>query len=160
MAARAVPQDHVSRLSPGAKCACFSIVAIVDASRVQSSGPVMAEREVVVGPGAKVRRDAGVFQEPGPETIIKIIGTMALAGILAACTFGPPANPTTGGLEAGSSGAIIGCLVTIPIGCAPGAVVGAVAGGTLGATGNALAVPPPPAAPPPRAAAAYQPGQQ
>jgi hypothetical protein len=82
--------------------------------------------------------------------MIRIISTIALGGALAACTLGAPANPTAGGLEAGSSGAVIGCLVTIPIGCAPGAVVGAVAGGTLGATGNAATV-----TPPSRAAAAY-----
>jgi hypothetical protein len=85
--------------------------------------------------------------------MIRIISTIALAAALGACTVGRPANPTTGGVEAGSSGAVIGCLVTIPIGCAPGAVVGAAAGGTLGATGKAVAVPPPP--PPPRAATAY-----
>jgi hypothetical protein len=112
----------------------------------------MAEREVVPGRSARVGRDAEVFQQPGPEAIIKIISTMALAGVLAACTFGKPDSPTMGSVQAGSSGAVIGCLITIPIGCAPGAVVGAVAGGTLGASGNALAVPPAP--PPPRAAAA------
>jgi hypothetical protein len=85
----------------------------------------------------------------------KIFSMIVLAGVLAACTFGAPANQTMGGVEGGSSGAVLGCLVTIPIGCAPGAVIGGVAGGTLGATGNAVAVPPPPAAaPPPRAAAA------
>jgi hypothetical protein len=84
--------------------------------------------------------------------MIKTIGTIALAGALAACTVGRPANPTVSGVEGGSSGALIGCLVTIPIGCAPGAVVGAAAGGTLGATGRAVAVTPPP---PPRAVAAY-----
>jgi hypothetical protein len=76
--------------------------------------------------------------------MIKIIGTIAVAGALAACTVGQPANHTTGGVEGGSSGAVIGCLVTIPIGCAPGAVVGGVAGGTLGATGHAVPVTPPP----------------
>jgi hypothetical protein len=114
----------------------------------------MPERELVAGRGARVGRDAGVFQEPGPDAIIKIISTMALAGVLAACTFGKPESPTMGGVQAGSSGAVIGCLITIAIGCAPGAVVGAVAGGTLGATGSALAVPPPPAPPPPPRAAA------
>jgi hypothetical protein len=79
----------------------------------------------------------------------KIIWCLMVTSVLAACTFGPPPSPAAGGVEAGSSGAVIGCLVTIPIGCAPGAVVGAVAGGTLGGTGNAFAVPPPPASPPP-----------
>ena len=82
--------------------------------------------------------------------MIKLISTTALAIPLAACTAGLPANPTVGGVEGGSSGAVIGCLVTIPIGCAPGAVVGGAAGGTLGATGHAVAVPPPP-----RAATSY-----
>jgi hypothetical protein len=47
--------------------------------------------------------------------MIKIISTITLAGALAACTAGTPANPTMGGVEGGSSGAVIGCLVTIPI---------------------------------------------
>ena len=60
-------------------------------------------------------------QEEGRGTLIKVISTVALAGALAACTVGRPANPTVGGTEGGSSGALIGGLVTIPIGCAPGA---------------------------------------
>jgi hypothetical protein len=85
--------------------------------------------------------------------MIKIMSAIAFAGTLAACTIGPPADPTMSGVEGGSTGAVIGCLVTIWIGCAPGAVVGAVAGGTLGATGNAVAIMPPPQ--PARSGAAY-----
>jgi len=85
---------------------------------------------------------ARVLTNRGNETggtMIKTMSAIALAGTLAACTVGRPATPTAGGVEGGSSGALIGCLVTIPIGCAPGAVVGTAAGGTLGATGHAVA---------------------
>jgi hypothetical protein len=75
--------------------------------------------------------------------MVRIISAIALLGALGACTLGhPPQNTATA--ESSGSGALVGCLVTIPIGCAPGAVVGAAAGGAVGATGNAVAVNPPP----------------
>jgi hypothetical protein len=42
-------------------------------------------------------------------------------------------NTVRGGLGGAGLGAVIGCLVTIPIGCAPGAAVGAAVGGGGGA---------------------------
>ena len=39
--------------------------------------------------------------------------------------------------------AVIGCLITIPIGCAPGAAVGAAVGGGTGAVVGAASTPPP-----------------
>lgn len=75
--------------------------------------------------------------------MFRIISAIAVVCSLGACTLGHPPQDTATAEGAGS-GAVIGCLVTIPIGCAPGAVVGAAAGGAMGATGKATAVTPPP----------------
>ena len=52
-------------------------------------------------------------------------------------------NTVRGGLGGAGVGALIGCLVTIPVGCAPGAVVGAAWGGGGGALIGAAATRPP-----------------
>jgi hypothetical protein len=53
------------------------------------------------------------------------------------------ANTVRGGAGGAGLGALIGCLVTIPIGCAPGAVVGAAWGGGGGAVIGAASTRPP-----------------
>jgi hypothetical protein len=56
-----------------------------------------------------------------------------------------PGNVAAGGVSGAALGAGIGCLATLPIGCAPGAAVGAAIGGGSGAViGAAASVPPPP----------------
>ena len=50
-------------------------------------------------------------------------------------------NTLRGGAGGAGLGALIGCLVTIPVGCAPGAVVGAAWGGGGGALIGAAATP-------------------
>ena len=83
--------------------------------------------------------------------MIKLVSAIALVSALGACTMGhPPQDMATA--QGGASGATIGCLVTIPIGCVPGAIVGAAAGGAMGATGSAVPVNPPPT----QQAAAYR----
>jgi hypothetical protein len=49
------------------------------------------------------------------------------------------ANTLRGGAGGAGLGALIGCLVTLPIGCAPGAAVGAAWGGGGGALIGAAA---------------------
>jgi hypothetical protein len=82
---------------------------------------------------------------------MKVIGALVLVSGLAACSPNPAANTTEGGLGEAATGAAIGCVATIPIGCAPGAAVGAAIGGGVGAAGGlASTTPPPPSyAPPP-----------
>jgi hypothetical protein len=53
------------------------------------------------------------------------------------------ANTVRGGAGGAGLGALIGCLVTIPVGCAPGAVVGAAWGGGGGALIGAATTRPP-----------------
>jgi hypothetical protein len=53
------------------------------------------------------------------------------------------ANTLKGGAGGAGLGALIGCLVTIPIGCGPGAAVGAAWGGGGGAVIGAAATRPP-----------------
>ena len=53
------------------------------------------------------------------------------------------ANTLRGGVGGAGVGALIGCLVTIPIGCAPGAAVGAAWGGGGGAVIGAATTRPP-----------------
>src|SRR5208282_5322749 len=67
--------------------------------------------------------------------MIKLYGAIALVTGLAACSPNPVANTTQGGLGGAATGAAIGCLATIPIGCAPGAAVGAAVGGGVAAAG-------------------------
>jgi hypothetical protein len=55
----------------------------------------------------------------------------------------PAKHAAKGALFGGGAGALIGCLVTIPIGCAPGAAVGAAIGGGGGAVAGAASTPPP-----------------
>ena len=55
----------------------------------------------------------------------------------------PAKHAARGALAGGGAGALIGCLVTIPIGCAPGAAVGAAIGGGGGAVVGAASTPPP-----------------
>jgi hypothetical protein len=58
----------------------------------------------------------------------------------------PGRNVVAGGAGGAALGAAIGCLATLPIGCAPGAAFGAAVGGGGGAViGAAASVPPPPA---------------
>lgn len=52
-------------------------------------------------------------------------------------------NTVRGGLGGAGVGALIGCLVTIPIGCGPGAAVGAAWGGGGGAVIGAAVTHPP-----------------
>jgi len=52
-------------------------------------------------------------------------------------------NTLKGGAGGAGLGALIGCLVTIPIGCGPGAAVGAAWGGGGGAVIGAAATRPP-----------------
>ncbi|HZZ67522.1 MAG TPA: hypothetical protein VFE18_05055 [Phenylobacterium sp.] len=52
-------------------------------------------------------------------------------------------NTVRGGLGGAGVGALIGCLVTIPIGCGPGAAVGAAWGGGGGAVIGAATTHPP-----------------
>lgn len=52
-------------------------------------------------------------------------------------------NTVRGGLGGAGLGALIGCLVTIPVGCGPGAAVGAAWGGGGGAVIGAAATHPP-----------------
>jgi|HubBroStandDraft_1064217.scaffolds.fasta_scaffold56402_2 hypothetical protein len=57
----------------------------------------------------------------------------------------PGRNVVAGGVGGAALGAAIGCLATLPIGCAPGAAFGAAVGGGGGAViGAAASVPPPP----------------
>jgi hypothetical protein len=53
------------------------------------------------------------------------------------------ARTLRGGAGGAGLGALIGCLVTIPIGCAPGAAVGAALGGGGGAVIGAATTRPP-----------------
>jgi len=53
------------------------------------------------------------------------------------------ANTLKGGVGGAGLGALIGCLVTIPVGCAPGAAVGAAWGGGGGAVIGAAVTRPP-----------------
>jgi uncharacterized membrane protein len=55
----------------------------------------------------------------------------------------PAKHAARGALAGGGMGALIGCLVTIPIGCAPGAAIGAAVGGGGGAVVGAASTPPP-----------------
>lgn len=60
----------------------------------------------------------------------------------------PAGNTVAGGMSGAAVGAGIGCLATLPIGCAPGAAVGAAIGGGTGAVvGAASSVPQPPPQP-------------
>ena len=55
-----------------------------------------------------------------------------------------PGKHALGGGAAGAGlGALIGCIVTIPIGCGPGAAIGAAVGGGTGAVVGAATTPPP-----------------
>ena len=65
------------------------------------------------------------------------------------------ANTLRGGVGGAGLGALIGCLVTIPIGCAPGAAVGATWGGGGGAVIGAASTRPPRGAHPRVARADY-----
>jgi hypothetical protein len=60
-----------------------------------------------------------------------LLATSLLA--LGACTHDPVQNTAEGGVGGAGAGAAIGCLATLPIGCAPGAAVGAAVGGGAGA---------------------------
>jgi hypothetical protein len=55
----------------------------------------------------------------------------------------PAVHAVRGGLTGAGFGAVIGCIVTIPIGCAPGAAFGAAVGGGGGAVVGAATTPPP-----------------
>jgi hypothetical protein len=54
----------------------------------------------------------------------------------------PGKHALRGGVVGAGGGALIGCLVTIMIGCAPGAAVGAAVGGGGGAVVGAATTPP------------------
>ena len=58
---------------------------------------------------------------------MKMYSAILLVTGLAACTSNPVAN--TADMGGAATGAVIGCIATIPIGCVPGAAVGAAIGG-------------------------------
>ena len=66
------------------------------------------------------------------RNLTAVLLVAGLAG-LGACTHDPVENTAEGGVGGAATGATIGCLATIPIGCAPGAAVGAAVGGGAGA---------------------------
>jgi hypothetical protein len=65
---------------------------------------------------------------------MKTISAILLMARLAACTHDPVQNTTEGGAGGAATGAVIGRLATIPIGCGPGAAVGGGAGAGLAST--------------------------
>lgn len=72
---------------------------------------------------------------------IAIFSTIAMS--VPAFAQPPAAHVVEDGAGGATTGAIIGCLATIPIGCAPGAAIGAAVGGGTGMVVGAATIPAP-----------------
>src|SRR5258708_6007094 len=79
-------------------------------------------------------------------SVVALLAGMALAIPAFAQTPDPATNAVVSGTGGAATGALIGCIVTIPIGCAPGAALCAAVGGGVGATTGVVTTPayPPP----------------